>query len=330
VSAPAPIDRRGVVRRLVIAALLGVFILGMLLAIPPLREVLRDIDHMNPAWIAVAIAFELFSCASFVVVFRLFFAPLAARQARRLAWTELASGVLLPAGGVGGLAIGGWLMHLTGMSTRSILQRSSALFFITSAASVAAMIAAGALLVTGISEGPEDFLRAVSPILAGCLVTGVVLALPARQPRRMSRPGGRAWISDLIEGIREAEYALRRPSWRLLGSAGYLLFDLAVLWAVFAALGEHPPLAPLTLAYIIGYLANLIPVPGGVGVLDGGLVTTLVIYGISPIHAAAAVLVYHAIAFWVPGLGGLLGLGMLRKDLAAKTTSEREVSLKAG
>jgi uncharacterized membrane protein YbhN (UPF0104 family) len=298
--------------------LLGVLIFGLLLAIPPLREVLRAIGRMSPGWIAVAIALELASCASFVVVFRLFFSPLAPRQARRLAWTELASGVLLPAGGVGGLAIGGWLVHLAGMSTRSIIKRSSALFFITSAASVAAMIAAGALLLTGLSVGPEDFIRAALPILAGALATVVVLALPARQSRRTARPGGPAWISDLIEGIREAEYAIRRPSWRLLGAIGYLLFDIAVLWAAFAALGARPPLAPLTLGYIIGYLANLLPIPGGVGVLDGGLVAALVIYGLSPIDAAAAVLVYHAIAFWVPGLGGLLGLAMLRQELSGE------------
>ena len=58
------------------AVLLGVFMLGLLLAVPPLREVLRAIDHMNPGWIGVGIALELASCASFVVVFRLFFAPL--------------------------------------------------------------------------------------------------------------------------------------------------------------------------------------------------------------------------------------------------------------
>ena len=316
-----PLDRRGVVRRLSLALLLGVLIFGLLLAIPPLRQVLRAIGQMSPGWIAVAIVLELASCVSFVIVFRLFFAPVAPRQARLLAWTELASGVLLPAGGVGGLAIGGWLLHFSGMSTRSIWQRSSALFFITSAASVAAMITAGALLVTGLTSGPSDFARAALPILAGAVALGVVLALPQRQAHRSARPGGPAWINDLVDGIREAEYALRRPNWRLLGALGYLVFDIAVLWAAFAALGDRPPLAPLTLGYIIGYLANLIPIPGGVGVLDGGLLTTLIFYGISPVNAAAAVLVYHAIAFWVPGLGGLLGLVLLRQELSSAEAS---------
>ena len=173
-----------------VALLLGLFIFGLLLAIPPLRAVLSAIGHMSPSWIALAIVLELASCASFVVVFRLFFFPLAPHQARLLAWTELATGVLLPAGGVGGLAIGGWLMHLAGMSTRSIIKRSSALFFITSAASVAAMIAAGALLLTGLSAGPEDFLRAALPVLAGALATDHRLGAPGapiakdRSPRR--------------------------------------------------------------------------------------------------------------------------------------------------
>jgi uncharacterized membrane protein YbhN (UPF0104 family) len=213
-------------------------------------------------------------------------------------------------------------MHLAGISTRAILERSSALFFLTSAVSLAAMIAAGLALVTGLSAGPGDFLRAALPILAGCLAAGVVLAAPRRRDGRTARPGGPAWISDLIAGIGEAERALRRPSWRLLGAVGYLAFDIAALWATFAALGARPPLASLTLAYVIGYLANLIPVPGGVGVLDGGLVGTLVIYGFSPIDAAAAVLVYHAIAFWVPGLGGLLGLARLRRELSTERTIE--------
>lgn len=316
-------EGRGILRRLGVGVLLGLFILILLLAVPPLRAVLVAIGHMSPAWIALAIVLELASCASFVVVFRLFFSPLPPRPARQLAWTELASGVLLPAGGVGGLAIGGWLMHLAGMSTRSIVQRSSALFFITSAASVAAMIAAGLLLVLGIAAGPDDFVRAVLPILAGCLATAVVLILPARRSLRSARPGGPAWITDLIQGIRHAEYSLRRPSPRLLGAIGYLIFDIAVLWATFAALGNNPPLAPLTLGYIIGYLANLVPVPGGVGVLDGGLIAALVIYGISPIGATAAVLVYHAIAFWIPGIGGLLGLALLRRELPGVGTPAR-------
>jgi uncharacterized membrane protein YbhN (UPF0104 family) len=72
------------------------------------------------------------------------------------------------------------------------------------------------------------------------------------------------------------------------------------------------PAAPLVLGYLLGYLANSIPIPASVGVLEGGLAGALIAYGGSPAQAGAAVVVYHAIAFWIPALGGLLAFGLLR------------------
>jgi hypothetical protein len=109
---------------------------------------------------------------------------------------------------------------------------------------------------------------------------------------------------------------VRHPSWRLVGAIGYLGFDIAVLWATLRAVGYSPPLAVLILGYIIGYLANLIPIPGAVGVLEGGLAGTLVLYGAPVTEATAGVLVRHAIAFWIPSIGGLLGYRRLRRHLS--------------
>jgi uncharacterized membrane protein YbhN (UPF0104 family) len=50
----------------------------------------------------------------------------------------------------------------------------------------------------------------------------------------------------------------------------------------------------------------MIPIPAGLGVLDSGLAGALVLYGFSPAASVGAVLVYHAISVWVPGVGGLL------------------------
>jgi Lysylphosphatidylglycerol synthase TM region len=110
-----------------------------------------------------------------------------------------------------------------------------------------------------------------------------------------------------------ARRSLLRPSWRLLGAAGYLAFDIAALGAMFAAAGHPLPVAPWVLGYLIGYLANLVPVPGGFGVLEGGLAGALIVYGAPATQATAAVIVYHAIAFWIPSLGGLLGYVLLRR-----------------
>jgi uncharacterized membrane protein YbhN (UPF0104 family) len=318
-------DARSLRVRVITIALLVGMVVSLLLAVPGLSEVRGDIRHMGAGWLGLAVVLELASCTSFVVIFRHFFKPVPARPARRLAWAEMGSGALLPGGGLSSLAVGGWLLHLAGMPTRLILRSSSGLFLLTSAVNVAALIGGGLLLATGLSAGESDPLRAGLPIAAGAIAIVAVLALPWLSNRRSAGRLGRSWSGELLRGVGEAKGALRHPSWRLLGAFGYLGFDIAVLWAALSAVGYQPPLAVLILGYIIGYLANLIPIPGAVGVLEGGLAGTLILYGAPAAQAAAGVLVYHAIAFWIPGLGGLMAYRQIRRDLGESTAEPERV-----
>jgi uncharacterized membrane protein YbhN (UPF0104 family) len=312
-SAPRSASAR-IGRRLAVALLLSVAIGSLLLAVPPLQGVARQIEHMHLGWVVAAAALELASCLGFVVIFRLFFDELPAGTARELAWTEEGSGALLPGGGVGALAIGGWLLRRAGMSTRSVIDRSSALFFLTSAINVAALVGGAALFAVTRPDGSDELLRVAPPILGGVAAALAVLAIPIVVARNPSRDWP-TWLVDLAAGITRARRSLRRPSWRLLGAFGYLGFDIAALGAAFAAAGRPIAAAPLILGYLIGYLANLIPIPGGFGVLEGGLAATLIAYGAPATQATAAVVVYHAIAFWIPSLGGLAGYVRLRRRL---------------
>jgi hypothetical protein len=208
--------RPSVGRRVATAGLLAVLGITLLLSVPALRPVLRAIREISPGWIAVAIALELASCVSFVIIFRLFFDRVGPRDARALAWTEMASGALLPGGGVGGYAIGGWLLHLTGAPTRWIVRRSGGLFFLTSAVNSATVISAGLLLLAG-AAGPHDFARAALPALLAGAATLVVLALP----RMASRRDVPVWVDGFAVGVRDAQRTARQPSWRLLGALGY-------------------------------------------------------------------------------------------------------------
>lgn len=169
--------RPSVGRRVATATLLVALGISLMLSVPALRPVLRAISEISPLWIAVAVAVELASCVSFVIIFRLFFDRVGAHDAHALAWTAMASGALLPGGGVGGLAIGGWLMHLTGAPTRWTVRRCSGLFFLTSAVNSAAVIVAGLLLAAG-AVGPHDFARAALPALLAGAATLIVLAYP--------------------------------------------------------------------------------------------------------------------------------------------------------
>ncbi len=327
-GSPSPLDRRVVRRRLVTIVLLASCVVAVLLAVPDLRPVVREIADMSPALVAAAVALELASCLSFVVIFRHFFGPVPRTTARQLAWSQMGSGALLPGGGVGSLAVGGWLLHLAGMPTKQIVQRSSGLFFLTSAINVLTLGAAGLLLFAGIAVGPHDVLRTGLPVLVAAGAIILALGLPRVTRRFAGDHAGAAWLDDIGSGIPAARHALGRPSWRLLGAVGYLLFDIAVLWTTFAAVGPLPPLAPLVVAYLAGYLANAVPIPGGVGILDAGLIGALALYGLPVTHAAAAVLVYHAIAFWIPTLGGTIAYVPLRRRLTL--AGEHGIEMPAG
>jgi uncharacterized membrane protein YbhN (UPF0104 family) len=298
----------------IVVGLLSAAIASLLLALPGLQGVASQIDHLDAYWVLAAVALELGSCVAFVVIFRLFFDQLPSKVASELAWTEQGAGALLPGGGVGALAIGGWLLRREGISKRRVIERSSALFFLTSAVNLAALVGAGALLAAGVVAGPHDLARTALPVLGGLAVSATVLAVPI-VTRRRARGRRTGWLGDLGAGVDSARRSMASPNWRLIGALGYLGLDIAALWATFAATGHQLPVAPLVLAYLIGYLANLIPIPGGFGVLEGGLAGALIAYGAPATQAAAAVIVYHAIAFWIPSLGGLFGYALLRRRL---------------
>jgi uncharacterized membrane protein YbhN (UPF0104 family) len=313
--------------QLITLGLLLALAVALLASVPGLQQVLHKVRSIEPVWLTGAILLELASAVSFVALFRLFFDRLSGRDGRALAWTEQASGALLPGGGAGGLAIGGWLVHLAGAPTEWIVRRSGGLFFLTSAVNGVSIILAAVALAGG-ALGPHDFARAILPALLAAALMAAVAALPVLT---RSRPGTPGWIRGISAGVLDAQHTtFRRPSWRLAGALGYLGFDMAVLWMCLRGVGVAPSVPALVLAYNVGYLANALPVPGGIGVLDAGLTGALALYGVSPAHAAAAVLVYHAVALWLPGLGGLLAYVRLRPRLVAATDAPSIVTVPAG
>ena len=101
----------------------------------------------------------------------------------------------------------------------------------------------------------------------------------------------------------------------LLGALGYWAFDNAVLWATFHAVGASPEISIVLMGYLIGQLGGLLPIPGGIGGIDGGLFGALVLYGAPVASTAAAVLAYRLILFWVPLLVGAAAFVSLRRGL---------------
>jgi uncharacterized protein (TIRG00374 family) len=204
-----------------------------------------------------------------------------------------------------------------------------AFFLLTSLPNVVALIAVGLGLAVGLLPGEPHLALTIIPAavaamgIAAALLAGRLAAhLQQRLERRPADERTRK-LSALIEtlralanGVDEALALLRERNVLLIGGlVAYLAFDVMILWAGFRAFGDAPPLAIVWIAYLIGELGGLIPVPGGIGGIDAGLVGTLVLYGVRLAPATAAVLTYRAIALWVPALLGAFAFIGLRRTL---------------
>jgi uncharacterized membrane protein YbhN (UPF0104 family) len=288
-------------------AIVGAVSVGLLLWVAPPASVIDQIGHMNPSWVLGAVALELGSCLSYVVVFRRFFPEPPRAVSRQVAWIAMGAGAVLPGGNISSAAATGWLLHAYGIGTRRLLERCAALLCLLTAFGFLVNGVAGALLLAGFPGGPHDLLHTGVPILVSVVVLSSA-ALVVGVTRRRDHRGGRVPlpVRGVAAGLEGAWKAVGTPHWRLLGAAGFLVLDMAALWAACAATGHPLGFPALVIAYCIGYLATAIPMPAGLGVLDSGLAASLVLYGLSPAASVGAVLVYHAIAIWVPGLGGLV------------------------
>src|SRR3954466_7100916 len=129
------------------------------------------------------------------------------------------------------------------------------------------------------------------------------------RPHRARRPRRR-------HGVRDAVRMARRLDSGLLGALLWWAGDVAVLWACFQAFGEPPALAVVVMAYFIGMLANLLPLPGGIGGVDGGMVGALVAFGADPGPAVVAGLAYRGFACWLPIIPGAAAWITLRRTVA--------------
>jgi uncharacterized membrane protein YbhN (UPF0104 family) len=84
-----------------------------------------------------------------------------------------------------------------------------------------------------------------------------------------------------------------------------LLADAGVLAACFALTGLPVPWRGLLFAHAAGQLAGrLVPLPGGVGGVEGGILGALTLTGTPPAAAAAAVIVYRVAGCWAVGAAG--------------------------
>ena len=336
--APNPMRWRAPDRRLVGVVLAVVAVVALYLALPAiagLDETWRLLKSGNAWWLGLGVVFELCSYAGYVLLFQRVFGRVHGIDLRRCVEITLAGVAatrLFATAGAGGIALSGWALRRSGMPRAAIVSGLTTFFAVLYSVYMAGLVVAGLGLSSGLLPGPAPFGLTVVPALFGAVVIAVALAaatvpgdLPARVAggHRAVRMLSRA-MAAVARGVRGALRLVQARDVGLLGAVAWWAFDIAVLWACFHAFGGAPPFTVIVLVYFVGMLANTLPLPGGIGGVEGGMIGAAIGFGIDGGLAIVAVLAYRGIAFWLPTLPGAIAYLRLRQDLEREDEQQRD------
>ena len=297
--------------------------------LPGVKHTWDQLGDGNAWWIGVALALELASMASYIALFHGVHVPpgsaITHRDSYKITMAGLAATRLFAAGGAAGVALTAWSLRRSGMPRREVATRMIAFLVILYGVYVAAMIVCGVGLYIGLFSGPHPFAITIVPAIFGAvamsLFTGVAF-LPPRLEQRLRASAERRLLrlvaagpASLIAGVRYAKQKLRHPDWALAGAISWWALNVAILYASFRAFGDAPSVAVVAQTYFVGMLANLLPVPGGIGVVDGGMIGAAVALGVGFHLALIAVLTYRLFAFWLPTIPGVIAYFQLRRTV---------------
>jgi uncharacterized membrane protein YbhN (UPF0104 family) len=251
-------------------------------------ESIHNLGDGKPGWLIAALLLECLSFVGYVFLFRTVFVrgdtPIDWRASYEITMAGVAATRLFAAAGAGGVALTAWALRRSGMEARVVACRIVAFLSLLYAVYMGALVVFGLGLYFGLFNGPAPFAITVVPAI------GLV----------------------------------RDREWGVLGAVAWWAFDIATLWACFHAYGpDPPPFAVIVLAYFVGMLGNTLPLPGGIGGVDGGMIGAFAALGVSSDYAISAVLTYRAFAFWLPTLPGAIAYFQLRRRVATWKAERR-------
>jgi uncharacterized membrane protein YbhN (UPF0104 family) len=311
-QAAAPASARRAHRRFVWGALLVVSAAVVFLALPTLAGFPARLVDACGEWIAAAGVLELLSAVGFVLLFKLVFAaPVSWRHGLPAALRGLGASTVLPGGGLIGPGLGAWSQSTTKPSPAQLTRSTITFVILTNAPAAIVLAVVGTLLWLGVPAGPHDTALTIVPALAALALLSAAWVAGRVSGRERHRGAlGRALAAPgqtIRDGMSEARGLTRDRNWKLNGAVAYYAFDNAVLWAAFHAFGSAPQLGIIVMGYLVGSLAGALPLPAGLGVVDGGLIGALVLYGAPPAPTVGAVLVYRGISLTLPIVLGAIG-----------------------
>ena len=112
-----------------------------------------------------------------------------------------------------------------------------------------------------------------------------------------------AAVAERVVAQRDAVAAAFAGHWgrALAAAAGNRMLDYSALVAAVYAVGGRARPSMVLLAYVLSLALALVPVtPGGLGFVEAGLTSILVLAGVSSDQAVLGTLLYRLFSFWLP------------------------------
>lgn len=316
----------GLVKRVLlgIAAFVVLIVAVRLLAphVGFLNDTWQKVRRGDPVWLIVGVVLEVFSFAGYVWVFNATTRRSGLRLPRFTSWRIVLAGVaatrLLATAGAGGIASTTFALRRHGLDARHAVSTVTAQIAIVYVWFIA-LIAIAGLLAAAFGHGHAAITTIPAAIAAGVLLVAVAgRPLLRRLANATSQREGRvarviaAIPGTLDDAVGTVTTLVRERDIAILGGALWWVADAGVLWAACHAFGYSPNMIDVMMAYLLGQVANLLPIPGGLGV-EAGLLGMLIAFGVPGGVAVLASLVQRLISTWLPALPGAVALAAIGK-----------------
>lgn len=301
---------------IVVAVGLGATVLPALAGVP-WAAIGAALTSVSATGLVAAIAVWLAGLAVHTVTLKAALPSLTHRRALTLNLTGSAVANVLPLGGAAGIAINRTMMRRWGVPDSSFAAFTivSNIWDVLGKLTLAA-IALPLLAFTGLLA--SQHLLGLASVAAGVATVALALLLAVLASERATELIGTV-AETTIHALLKRLHSERRPrvrdhlcelrhqcrmrvrhGWPLLsaGMAGYLGLLFVLLWLCLQLTGAAPSLAVVLLALTVERLLTLPGLtPGGIGVVDVGMVAVLVAAGGTPVASVAGALLYRALTF---------------------------------
>jgi putative heme transporter len=317
--ADAPLRRSTAWRHVRRGVVLAVTAVSLYIVFPSLLTVFNawpQLGDVQPWWFVVVVLLEVASFASLWLLLRVAF--------RTRTWFDVASSQLasnaasriVPGGAASGSVVQASMLIGSGYPPASVGAALGATGLLTTGMLLALPALALPAVVTGGPLAPQLELGLIVSLVVALLLVALGFAvlkwdrvvnavaraigfLTALLHRRSDKHA----VASRIIAERDAVAAAFSGRWlqALASAAGNRMFDYATLVAALLAVGAHIRPSLVLVAYVGAVALGLVPItPGGLGFVETGLTSLLVLAGVPTDQALAGTLLYRLASYWLP------------------------------